>query len=154
VSFYPIDARGLVATAPGGDASVSSPRGTSVFSGTKQAGMRQSLHSSQETLTTLAADTGGKALLDNNDLSLGIRQAQTDINSYYIVGYYSSNEKLDGKYRRINVKVLGNTSAKLDYRNGYYAGKEFKQFTAADKDRQLEEALTLGDPVSELPLAL
>src|SRR5262249_43038566 len=44
--------------------------------------------------------------------------------------------------------------AKLDYRNGYYANKVFQKFTSADKERQLEEALTLGDPVSELPLAL
>ncbi len=154
VSFYPVDARGLVATPPGGDASTASPRGTSVFTGTKQAGVRGALHSSQESLTTLAADTGGKALLDNNDLTMGIRQAQSDINSYYIVGYYSTNEKLDGKYRHITVRIGSNPQAKLDYRNGYYAGKEFKQFTSADKERQLEEALTLGDPVSELPLAL
>jgi hypothetical protein len=52
------------------------------------------------------------------------------------------------------VRISNNAQAKLDYRNGYFAGKEFKQFTAADKERQLEEALTLGDPVSELPLAL
>src|SRR6202041_3622973 len=47
-----------------------------------------------------------------------------------------------------------NISAKLDYRTGYYAGKQFKNFNSSDKERQLEEALTLGDPVSELPLAL
>src|SRR5882672_4999404 len=74
-------------TPPGGDASVSSPRGTGILTGTKQQGLRDSFNNSQETLTTLAADTGGKALLDSNDLSLGIRQAQQDINSYYIIGY-------------------------------------------------------------------
>ncbi len=95
-----------------------------------------------------------RRFLDSNDLALGIRQAQEDIRSYYIIGYYSSNAAADGKYRRVQIKLASNTQAKLDYRKGYYAGKTFSKFTSADKERQLEEALTLGDPVSELPLAL
>src|SRR5579872_3669420 len=155
VSFYPVDARGLVALPPGGDASTASPRGTGMITGTKQAGIRASFQDTQETLVTLASDTGGKAMLDTNDLSMGIRQAQEDIGSYYIIGYYSKNEAADGKFRRIKVNILDkNISAKLDYRTGYYAGKQFKNFNSSDKERQLEEALTLGDPVSELPLAL
>jgi VWFA-related protein len=155
VSFYPVDARGLVALPPGGDASTASPRGTGLQTGTKQAGLRSNLENSQETLVTIAGDTGGKALLDTNDLAMGIRQAQEDINSYYIIGYYSRNTAEDGKFRRIKVNLLSNqVQAKLDYRNGYYASKQFKNFNSSDKERQLEEALTLGDPVSELPLAL
>jgi VWFA-related protein len=155
VSFYPVDARGLVALPPGGDASTASPRGTGMITGTKQAGIRASFQDTQETLATLASDTGGKAMLDTNDLTMGIRQAQEDIGSYYIVGYYSKNEAEDGKFRRIKVNLLDkNISAKLDYRTGYYAAKQFKNFNSSDKERQLEEALTLGDPVSELPLAL
>ena len=155
VSFYPVDARGLVALPPGGDASVASPRGTGMITGTKQAGIRASFQDTQETLVTLAADTGGKAMLDTNDLALGIRQAQEDIGSYYIIGYYSKNPAEDGKYRRIKVNLLDKgISAKLDYRVGYYGAKQFKNFTASDKERQLEEALTLGDPVNEFPLAL
>jgi VWFA-related protein len=155
VSFYPVDARGLVALPPGGDASTASPRGTGMITGSKQAGNRASFQDTQETLVTLASDTGGKAMLDTNDLSMGIRQAQEDIGSYYIIGYYSKNEAADGKFRRIKVNFLDkNISAKLDYRTGYYAGKQFKNFNSSDKERQLEEALTLGDPVSELPLAL
>jgi VWFA-related protein len=155
VAFYPIDARGLVATPPGGDASQASSRGTGIISGTKQQGQRNNFNNSQETLVTIAADTGGKALLDANDLSMGIRQAQEDINSYYILGYYSTNVAEDGKYRRIDVKMLNKElSAKLDFRKGYYASKVWGKFNAADKERQLEEALTLGDPINDLPLAL
>ncbi len=89
VAFYPVDARGLMALPPGGDASQASPRGTGLMTGTKQQGIRNSVNDSQETLVTIAADTGGKAMLDTNDLTMGIRQAQEDINSYYIIGYYS-----------------------------------------------------------------
>ena len=58
---------------------------------------------SQDTLYALAADTGGKALLDNNDLTVGIVNAQKAISSYYILGYYTTNTKLDGKFRKISI---------------------------------------------------
>ena len=155
VAIYSVDARGLVATPPGGDASQASPRGTGILTGTKQAGLKASFQDSQETLTTLSADTGGKAMLDTNDLTLGIRQAQEDINSYYIIAYSPKNIADDGKLRRIDVRLVNKTiSAKLDFRKAYYANKTFAKFNATDKERQLEEALMLGDPVSELPLAL
>lgn len=154
VAFYPVDARGLVATPPGGDASTASASGTGIFTGATQQGLRDKFNGSQETLSTLASDTGGKALLDSNDLTMGITQAQKDISTYYILGFYSTNEALDGKYRRVKVRLKSDSQAKLDFRNGYYAGKTFQKFTASDKERQLEEALTLGDPFTELPLAL
>ncbi|MBI4876702.1 MAG: VWA domain-containing protein [Acidobacteria bacterium] len=154
VSFYPIDARGLVASAPGGDASQGSARGTGIFSGQSQRQRRERFNNQQETLFTLAADTGGKALLDSNDLSLGIVQAQKDISSYYILAYYSANPAQDGRYRRIKVRLESQPQAKLDFRSGYFASKQFRDFNATDKERQLEEALLLGDPFTDLTLAL
>ena len=63
-----------------------------MYSGSSARAATSNFQGQQETLYTLAADTGGKALLDNNDLSMGIVQAQKDISSYYIVGYYSTND--------------------------------------------------------------
>jgi VWFA-related protein len=158
VSFFPIDARGLVASAPLGDATKGSPGGAGMYSGSSARSQQSRNQNQQETLFTLAADTGGKALLDNNDLSLGIQEAQKAISSYYILGYYTSNDKLDGRYRRIKLSAssaeLTAKLGKLDYRQGYFAGKDFKQFTSSDKERQLQEALMLGDPVTDLSLAL
>ena len=158
VSFYPIDARGLVASAPLGDATKGSPGGQAMYSGSSARAATSNFQGQQETLYTLASDTGGKALLDNNDLSVGIVQAQKDIGSYYIIGYYSSNEALDGRFRRIKISVTDSAVAakiaKLDYRQGYYAGKVFKKFNDSDKELQLSQALSLGDPVTDLDLAL
>jgi VWFA-related protein len=156
VAFYPIDARGLVALPPGGDASTSAPRGSGIFSGSTQTKQRDQFNGQQETLSTLAHDTGGKALLDDNDLDAGIVQAQQDMRSYYILGYYSTNAALDGKYRKVSLSLTGTqrASLKLDYRQGYFSAKEFKKFNSTDKERQLEEALLLGDPLTELPLAI
>jgi VWFA-related protein len=166
VSFYPVDARGLVATSPVGNANVGAAGGNNAgvggggrgnggnFSGGGAASRQSNFQGSQDTLYALANDTGGKLFVDSNDLSAGIVQAQKDISSYYILGYYTSNAALDGKFRRIKVAVNNNQIAKLDYRSGYFASKEFKKFDSSDRERQLQEALMLGDPVTDLSIAL
>ncbi len=154
VSFWPIDARGLVAQAPLGDATQGSPGNAAMYNGTAALAVTTRLQQSQDTLFALAGDTGGKALLDYNDLTRGITQAQQSVQSYYILGYYTSNAALDGRFRRIKITVNPQLDAKLDFRQGYYAGKVFGKFTVADKERQLEDALMLGDPVTELTIAL
>ena len=158
VSFYPIDARGLVASAPLGDATKSSPGGQAMYSGSSARAVTGNFQGQQETLYTLASDTGGKALLDNNDLSMGIVQAQKDISSYYIIGYYSANEALDGRFRRVKIALKDKDTAarvaKLDYRQGYYASKEFGKLNTTDKERQLADALMLGDPVTDIDIAV
>lgn len=154
VAFFPVDARGLVAMAPLGDANRASPGGIGMFSGTTAMAMVTNFQRSQDTLFSLAADTGGKAMLDNNDLTAGIRQAQDAITSYYIIGYYPTNTNLDGKFRRIKITLKETPNAKLEYRAGYFGGKTFNKFTAADKERQLEEALMLGDPITDLTIAM
>ncbi|MBV9083110.1 MAG: VWA domain-containing protein [Acidobacteriaceae bacterium] len=154
VSFWPIDSRGLVARAPLGDATQGSPGGLGMYSGESALAVTTSFQRSQDALYSLAADTGGKALLDYNDLTQGIRQAQKSVSSYYILGYYTTNTAQDGKFRRIKISLNSNLSATLDYRQGYYAGKQFGKFTLADKERQLEDALMLPDPVTELTIAM
>jgi VWFA-related protein len=154
VSFWPIDARGLVAQAPLGDATKGSPGGIGMYTGNSALAMTTNFQQSQDTLYALAGDTGGKALLDYNDLTKGIRQAEQSISSYYIIGYYTNNTALDGKFRRIKISLAREISANLDYRQGYFAGKEFSRFTAADKERQLEDALMLGNPITELTIAM
>ena len=154
VSFWPIDARGLVAQAPLGDATQGSPGNAGMYSGAASLAAATNFQQSQDTLYSLAADTGGKALLDNNDLARGLMDAARSISSYYIIGYYTSNTSQDGKFRRIKISLSGNLAANLDYRQGYFAGKQFAKFTAADKERQLEDALMLPDPITELTIAM
>jgi VWFA-related protein len=154
VSFWPIDARGLVAEAPLGDATRGSPGGIAMYSGAAALAVTTNFQQSQDTLHALAGDTGGKALLDYNDLTRGITQAQHSVSSYYILGYYTSNAAQDGKFRRIKVTVNNTLAATVDYRHGYYAGKLFSKFTATDKERQLEDALMLEDPITELTIAM
>jgi len=143
-----------MASGPFGDGSRGSPGGQAMYTGASAMTAMTNIQRTQDTLWTLAADTGGKALLDTNDLSIGIVNAQKSFSSYYILGYYTSNANLDGKFRRIKISLRESVSGDLDYRQGYYAGKEFSKFTTADKERQLEDALMLGDPITELTVAM
>jgi len=154
VTFWPIDARGLVAEAPLGDATRGSAGGITMYNGAAAQAVGDNFQKSQDTLWALAADTGGKALLDYNDLTKGMVQAQQAITSYYIIGYYTSNEALDGKFRRVKISLANGLSASLDFRQGYFAGKQFGKFSTAEKERQLEDALLLGDPITELTIAM
>jgi hypothetical protein len=154
VTFWPIDARGLVASGPFGDATHGPPGGNAMYTGGSAMAAASNFSKSQDNLWTIAADTGGKALLDNNDLAAGIVKAQKSVSSYYIIGYYPTNEALNGKFRKIKIGLANGLSASVDYSQGYYAGKVFAKFTASDKERQLEDALMLGDPITELTIAL
>ena len=154
VSFWPVDARGLVAEAPLGDATQGSPGNSGVYSGTAAIANTTNFQQSQDTLYALAGDTGGKALFDNNDLTRGIVQAQESVSDYYVIGYYTSNTARNGHFRRVKITLNQNETAKLDYRQGYYADKEFSRFTTVDKERQLEDALMLEDPITELSIAM
>lgn len=154
VSFWPIDARGLVAGAPLGDASQGSPGNQGIYSGTAAQASNDRFQQSQDTLYALAADTGGRAFFDNNDLDAGIVRAQNAVSDYYLIGYYTTNTAQNGAFRQIKITVGETLHASLDYRKGYYANKEFGKFNGIEKERQLEDALRLGDPITELTVAM
>jgi VWFA-related protein len=154
VALHPIDARGLVAQAPLGDASRPSPGGIGMFTGQLAQAAVTNFQRSQDTLYSLAKDTGGRAMFDYNDLTLGIRQAAQSMTSYYMLGYYSTHPANDGKFHRIRVSLRSGVAGELAYRQGYYSDKEFAKFTAADKERQLEEALMLDNPVTDISIAM
>ena len=154
VSFWPVDARGLVASAPLGDATQGSPGNAGMYNGMAAQAMTDRFQQSQDTMFSLAADTGGKALFDNNDLGKGIVQAQRAISDYYIIGYYTTNTTQNGRFRKVKITVDAPPDASLAYREGYYANKEFAKFTAVDKERQLEDALMLEDPITDLTIAM
>ncbi len=157
VAFYPIDARGLSAIVPGGDATQAGAAGNNLYNGAGQRSLKENFNNQQETLATLALDTGGKALLDSNDLTEGMQQVQKDFGSYYILSYVPANAAPDGRYRRIQVKLTPNLAglkAKLDYRQGYYAPAPFGRMREADKEAQLSQALLSDNPATDLPLAV
>jgi VWFA-related protein len=153
LAFYTMDIRGLQALVAGGEAQNASLRGTSPYSGQSTLNALNSNFTTQETLVTLAADTGGRAFLDSNDFSKVFKGVQEDTSTYYVLGYHSTNPARDGRYRRITVS-LNRPGVKVEYRRGYYAPADYQHSTKEDRERQLEEELNSDLPATDLPLYL
>ncbi|HZT73155.1 MAG TPA: VWA domain-containing protein [Terriglobales bacterium] len=153
VAVYPLDIRGLQALPPGGEAQSASLRGVAAFSGAATLNALGGNFSSQETLTTLANDTGGRAFLDTNDFGRVFTRVQQDTEAYYVLGYHSTDRREDGRFRRIKVQCL-RPGVKLEYRAGYFAAKDYRHFTREDKARQIQDELDAPLPDTDLPLYL
>ena len=89
----------------------------------------------------LAADTGGKALYNTNGLNEALDRVLNDGTHYYTLAYSPTNKNMDGRERRIEVK-LSRGSYHLAYRRGYYA-------TDAQMKRS-SQAKAVGDPLRPL----
>ncbi len=153
MSLYTMDARGLMALPPGGDASTASPSGVGIYTAQAVNSQVNSMHTGRETLASLATDTGGRTFYDLNDFSTAFKDVLAETTSYYLIGYTPSNTRGDGRFRHIRVQVT-RPGVKVEARPGYYAPKDFRHFTREDKELQLEQAMDLGQPFVELPLAV
>jgi len=149
VAIYPLDVRGLQALPGGGEAQNASLHGQSAYNGASVLNDLNSNAATQETLSTLAADTGGKAFFDSNDFSGVFSQVQKDTSAYYILGYTSSNHMKDGRFRHIKV-VVNRPDVKLEYRAGYYAGRDFEHSGRADREQQLQDELASDLPATDV----
>ena len=113
VSFYPVAPNGLAAFDNGAAAERTSVT-TSLAD--NYARMRDRVQS----LTTLAENTDGIATVNRNDVAEGLRKVIDDLSAYYLLGYSSTNDKLDGRFRRIEVK-LKQPGLSVHARRGYVA---------------------------------
>jgi VWFA-related protein len=113
VSFYPIDPRGM----PVFDSDIGPEPPKSIVA--DLAMLRQRAQS----LRTLAENTDGVAMLGSNDLKNAVRRISDDLTSYYLLGYYSTNTKLDGRFRQIKV-VSKRSGIDLRARRGYRAATQ------------------------------
>ena len=107
VSIYPVDARGLM-----GSAAVVARK---PISGTLQANMP-----ALDSMQMLAERTGGVVYTNTNDLGRAISRAAADARLTYTLGYYPSNVKWDGHFRRLSVKVR-RPGVNVRHRSGYLA---------------------------------
>jgi VWFA-related protein len=106
IAFYPIEPAGLEAF--GDDLTTANPSSWS------------RVNDSLGSLMSLAASTNGIPIVRTNSIGTPLRQLSTALSSYYLLGYYTTNATLDGKYRTIQVKV-NVTGAKVTNRHGYIA---------------------------------
>jgi VWFA-related protein len=153
VAIYSVDARGLQAISPLGDASTGSLRGTGGFNGAALQNNLDANFNTQEVMAGLSADTGGKAFFDSNDFSPAFDRIQRDTSAYYVIGYHSSDPRRDGRYRRLSIKV-NRGDVKLEYRPGYYAPADYKHATKDEREQQLQDELASDLPATDMAVYL
>ncbi len=151
VSIYAADMRGLQALGPAGDASQASTRGQSAFSGAAVSGRFDSMSASQDALSSMAQDTGGRAFFDLNDFGTVFDKVVADTSAYYLLGFSSTNHSKDGRFRRLRV-TLKRPDLKLEYRAGYYAPRDFAHAGRDDREQQLTEQLFSDLSVTDVPV--
>jgi VWFA-related protein len=119
VAVYGVDPRGL--TAMGDDAIEiqSFPDDTSL--GINQNSLYNEIRLSQDSLRVLSDETGGFAVVNQNDFNTAFRRIVDDNSSYYVLGYYATNDRRDGRYRKIEVRVNGQPGLTVRARKGYVA---------------------------------
>src|ERR1700704_3953208 len=149
VSIYSMDICGLQAFPPGGEAQSASLHGQSAYSGASVLNDLNGNAASQDTLATLSGDTGGKAFFDSNDFGGVFSQVQKDSSAYYVLGFTRNNPLKDGRFRRLKVQV-NRADLKLDFRAGYYAGRDFEHLNSVDREQQLEDELAAQLPRGEV----
>ncbi len=108
VTFYPVYARGLAVF----DAPIGPDKPPPIIEDTAN------LRAKQDSLRFLADNTDGTAVVNTNNIDAALQRIVSDLSSYYLFGYYSTNTKLDGRFRNITVRVKRD-GVKVRARRGY-----------------------------------
>jgi VWFA-related protein len=153
LAIYSVDVRGLQAISPLGDASTGSLRGTGAYGGGALLKNMNANFDSQEVMSTLSTDTGGKAFFDSNDFAPAFAQVQRDTSAYYAIGFRSTDPARDGRYRKLTIKI-NRPGIKLEHRPGYYAPADFKHSGREDRERELNEQLASDLPATDMAVYL
>ncbi|MBP7775990.1 MAG: VWA domain-containing protein [Acidobacteria bacterium] len=153
VSIYGIDPRGLGGLADDTIEVQDTPQDASLNLGLSS--FNDELRRSQDSLRVLSSETGGFAVVNQNDMATAFERVVADNSAYYLLGYYSTNERRDGRFRKIEVKV-GRPGLSVRSRKGYVAARG-RSDAAKDDGRtapELRAALVSPLPTPALPLAL
>ena len=154
VVFYGIDVRGLGAGYDTGIEIQSFPEDTSL--GLNNSALFNEVRQAQDSLRVLSEETGGFAVVNNNDIPGAFERLVEENSSYYVMGYYPTNDRRDGRFRRIEVRV-NKPGLTVRARRGYVAPRgrvqETKLAGPNDATPELREAMSSPVPVSGLSLA-
>jgi VWFA-related protein len=123
VVIYSIDARGLIATPPGGDASTPATIATEL-PGAQFRIEQGAIEAKRDGMNALARDTGGFLVINNNDLNLGLQRVLDDNEVYYVLAYEPPESRRDGRFHRIEVRIADRPELKVRTRKGYLAPTE------------------------------
>jgi VWFA-related protein len=155
VAVYPIDARGVVSSPVHAASSPQKSYASNPHAFARdEAQFQQELYSEHGTMSRMAEDTGGRAFMDTDGLTAAVAQAIESGSNYYTLTYAPSNKNWNGRYRKIEVKLV-QQGMTLAYRRGYFAddpqakpnpAREDIAATAVTRESPMSLALMRGGP--------
>jgi hypothetical protein len=141
VVIYSLDARGLIATPPGGDASQPSTPDVGM-PGARSRIEQSAMDAKRDGMSALARDTGGFLVINTNDLNAGLQRVLDDNETYYVLAWEPETSYRDGRFRKIEVRIPGRPELRVRTRKGYFSPddkerleKEKAEAKAAEKAR-------------------
>jgi hypothetical protein len=156
VAIYAVDPRGLGAEFDTLTEIQSFPDDTTL--GLGMSSIFNEVRLSQDSLRVMGEETGGFAVVNRNDFKQAFQRIVDDNSSYYVMGYYSSNDKRDGRFRKLEVRLPGRPGYIIRARKGYVAPRgKVPEVKAAAKDApppELRDALDSPLPLTGLPMAV
>lgn len=131
VSFYGVDARGLGAGLDEaidiGGVPVDDP-----YFNSPSVAIQNEVRRAQDNMRVMSEETGGFAVINQNDLNRAFERIIEDNSNYYVLGYYPTNDKRDGRFRKVEVRVT-RPGIKVQARNGYTAPNRKATVSKSDK---------------------
>jgi len=156
VAIYAVDPRGLGAEFDSLAEIQSFPDDTSL--GLNSSAIFNEVRLSQDSLRVMGDETGGFAVVNKNDFKDAFQRIVDDNSSYYVMGFYSTNDRRDGRFRKLEVKLPGNPGYVIRARKGYVAPRgKAPEPRAATKDGaspELRDAMDSPLPLTGLPMAI
>jgi len=146
-----LDARGLY-TPDLGDIAQPNVEPDPTVVGIRRSWQLASQAAQRDLLAYLAADTGGYALLNSNDLEGGLRRVASAPEAYYYLAFAPHNLKFDGKFHSIKVTLRNKGGFTIEARRGYYAPRPSTPTDTAKQD--IEDAVFSQEEQHGLPVAL
>jgi VWFA-related protein len=153
VSIYAIDPRGLSSMGDEGIEVDSFPDDPAT--GITSTGMLSELQISQDSLRTLSDQTGGFASVNRNDFDGAFERVVRDNSTYYLLGYYPQNERRDGRFRKIEVRVK-RPGLQVRSRRGYQAprGRAPDTKAAEGASAAMRDAMNSPLPMAGIAMAV
>ena len=154
MSFYGIDARGVGAGLDEAIEISGIPDETN-----DSTAIRDEVRRSQDSLRIVSEETGGFAVVNQNDLNAAFARIVQENSSYYLLGYYASNPARDGRFRNVQVRV-SRPGLSVRARKGYLAprkppaSKTPRKGVEAEMPPDVREALTSPLPTRDIGLTL
>jgi VWFA-related protein len=151
VTINTLDASGVYALTPGGDAST---RAITTQNQTALSGYeRDARFAQQDILGELAYGTGGSYFHNDNGLKEGLDQVTKQPDFVYVLGFSPGDMKYDGNLHSLKVSLQNSAGLTLQSRRAYYAPKRPKDPEEAAKE-DIREAIFSRDEIQDIPVEL